>query len=372
VTEPGTAALDEVIGHSALKRRLASFVEAGRLVQGILFVGEEGRGKRTLAHALARLLLERDAPAAERVRVRKAIAGGTHPGLMHVEPLRDERFLAVRRVRRLLEACSLKVGWGSARIVVLARLHCANEESGNALLKFLEEPPRGTVVLATARDAASVLETIRSRFHVLEAGPLEAGEVDRVLERGGFAAEDRDVLVPLARGAPGAAWSFARGDLEKSLLQPLRSFFDGRTPLHAAMESLVKVARDEGPKCVESREAVGPAAAVRALADLRSGAEGDDERRGETTLEAARVWLRPVVEGVACVLQELLRDRAGSAHGRAVLLPRVVPAGSPIRDAAIARVAAALQAAVDCLENIDHNLTLGLALEALALRVRTP
>jgi hypothetical protein len=371
VSAAPAGALDAVAGHDALRSRLRALLDSGRLGQGLLLVGEEGRGKRTLAHALAREVLERDAPAPERTRAGRLIGLGTHPGLVHLEPLRDERFIPVRRVRRLLEACSLKVGFGTARVVVLARLHALNEESGNALLKFLEEPPDGTLVLATARDAASVLETIRSRFQVLEAGPLEADAVDRVLGDHGFAAEERGVLARLARGAPGAAWGFARGNLTEFLLRPVRSFFDPKVPVHAFVEALVRSARDEGPKWAETRERVGPPAAVRALEDLRGG-EGDDERRGEPTLEAARVWLRPVVEAVAFAVQELLRERAGAKGAAPVLLPRAMPDDAALRGRSVAAVAGALQAAVDCLENVDHNLTLGLALEALGLRLRRP
>jgi hypothetical protein len=53
-----------------------------------------------------------------------------------------------------------------------------------------------------------------------------------------------------------------------------------------------------------------------------------------------------------------------------VLAARVIPEDAALRRAPPARVATALQAAVECLENIDHNLTLNLALEALALRLR--
>src|SRR5262245_1463550 len=161
------AFLPDVLGHEDLKARLRGFFD-GRLGQGILLVGEEGRGKRTIAHALARAVLERAAPAADRARAGRLIDSGTHPGLIHVEPLRDERFIPIRRVRRLLESCALRVSFGDARVVVLSRIHSVNEESGNALLKFLEEPPEGTLILATARDPASVLETIRSRFHILK------------------------------------------------------------------------------------------------------------------------------------------------------------------------------------------------------------
>jgi hypothetical protein len=364
--------LPEVLGHEDLKDRLLGFFAAGRLGQGLLLVGEDGRGKRTVAHALARAVLERAAPPAERERARRAIDSGTHAGLIHVEPLRDERFIPVRRVRRLLEQCALKVSFGDSRVVVLSRLHSVNEESGNALLKFLEEPPEGTLIVATARDQASVLETIRSRFHILPARPLEAPLVDKVLESGGFSAEDRALLGPLVRGAPGRAWDLARGNVVKTLLEPVRAFFDPGIPLHAAIEGLVKTAREEGPKAAEAREAVGPRAAVQALAALRGGPGGDDEgeRRGEGTLEAARVWIRPVVEGVSRAIQDLLRRTAGAATTDSVLLAKVVPANAVLRGAAQPRLLQALEAAIACLENLDHNLTLNLALEALALRLR--
>jgi DNA polymerase III, delta subunit len=366
--------LPDVLGHEDLKARLHAFFAGERLGQGILLVGEEGRGKRTLAHALARAVLERAAPPDARERARRAIDSGTHAGLIHVEPLRDERFIPVRRVRRLLEQCALKVSFGDARVVVLSRLHAVNEESGNALLKFLEEPPDGTLVLATARDQASVLETIRSRFHVLPAGPLPAPMVERLLEAGGFSQEDRALLVPLVRGAPGRAWDLARGNLTKSLIEPVRAFFDPGVPLHLAVEGLVKTARDEGSKAAEAREAVGPRAAVQALAQLRGGPGGDEEgggeRRGEGTLEAARVWLRPVVEAVASTVQDLLRRNAGLATSDSPLLARVAPPDCALRRATAPRLVQALEAAIACLENLDHNLTLNLALEALALRLR--
>jgi DNA polymerase III, delta subunit len=265
------------------------------------------------------------------------------------------------------------VSFGDARVVVLARLHSVNEESGNALLKFLEEPPDGTLIVATARDRASVLETIRSRFHVLPAGPLAPDVVDRVLAAGGFSAEDRALFGPLVRGAPGRAWDLARGNVGKALLEPVRLFFDPAAPVHLAIEGLVKTAREEGPKAGELREAVGPRAAVQALAQLRGGQGGDDdgERRGEGTLEAARVWLRPVVEGVASAIQDLLRRDAGVAAADSALVARVVPATSELRRAPSARLLQSLEAAIDCLENLDHNLTLNLALEALALRLRS-
>ena len=49
------------------------------------------------------------------------------------------------------------------RAVLLYHVERMNEESANALLKVMEEPPDGVLFLLTADSLASVLPTIRSR-----------------------------------------------------------------------------------------------------------------------------------------------------------------------------------------------------------------
>ncbi len=372
-TETARRFLSDVIGHDDVAERLRLLVERDRVPNGILFVGEEGRGKRTVAHAFARELLARAAPAGARPRAERDARAGTHPGLVHVEPLREERFLPVRRVRRLLESCSLSVAFGDLRVVILARLHLLNEESGNALLKFLEEPPPKTLILATARDPGSVLETIRSRLQLVSVGPLTEAEVARVLERAAFPPADAPLLAYLSRGAPGNAWRFHRGDLEASLLDPLKRLFSGESPF-AWAEDLVKRAKEEGGAYAESRNDVGPEAAVRALRELRSAQEQEleDERRSESGLEAARNWLRPIVEAAGCVIQEAARVAAGVPRDRTTLVSRVLSDDPAILRRTVSALRGSMSDVVECLENLDRNLTLNLVLEQLAMRLGEP
>src|SRR5205807_5387108 len=53
VTDP----FEEIAGHPAVRRLLASQLEAGRLAHAYLFAGERNLGKTTVARALARALL---------------------------------------------------------------------------------------------------------------------------------------------------------------------------------------------------------------------------------------------------------------------------------------------------------------------------
>ena len=61
------------------------------------------------------------------------------------------------------------------RAVLLYHVERMNEESANALLKVMEEPPEGVLFLLTADSLASVLPTIRSRCVSFAVAPLLRG-----------------------------------------------------------------------------------------------------------------------------------------------------------------------------------------------------
>ena len=65
------------------------------------------------------------------------------------------------------------------RAVLLYHVERMNEESANALLKVMEEPPEGVLFLLTADSLAGVLPTIRSRcisFAVAPVSPEECAQ----------------------------------------------------------------------------------------------------------------------------------------------------------------------------------------------------
>ena len=62
------------------------------------------------------------------------------------------------------------------RAVLLYHVERMNEESANALLKVMEEPPEGVLFLLTADSLASVLPTIRSRCVSFAVAPVSPEE----------------------------------------------------------------------------------------------------------------------------------------------------------------------------------------------------
>jgi DNA polymerase III subunit delta' len=350
-------------GHDALKERLARAVDTGKLPPTCLFVGPQGRGKRTLVLALAAEVLRGGARAGREADVERRVLSGTHPDLEILTPLVDERFLPVKRVRALLERCALTPADGSRRVVIVPRLERVNEESGNALLKFFEEPSEGTSVFATAPDPRSVLETLRSRSVIFRAEPLSDADVVAVAVATGTPREAAETLAPLAEGAPGRIVRLCRGDVDAALYAPLRELFDATTSPYRFAEARAKEAKDRGPTWAEAEAASAPRAYQVAEAELRAEKEGDGGGGG--TSEAARNWLRPMIDAVAFAARDAAREAYGAAPRAPAFLATIgCPRAEESR--ALARLERVRTAAFEALENLDRNLSLPLLLEVLA------
>ena len=77
--------------------------------------------------------------------------------------------ILIEQIRELLAFFRLKVP-GSApvkRVAVLQDAHTMTIEAQNALLKLLEEPPEGSVLILTSTQPQRLLATIRSRVQVV-------------------------------------------------------------------------------------------------------------------------------------------------------------------------------------------------------------
>jgi DNA polymerase III delta' subunit len=178
------------VAHAASKRALGAAHRADRLPHALLFSGEEGIGKGELAMWLVQLrwCAADDAPCGHCPTCRK-VATGNHPDLVIVSkdptPEQDpegwgsKHEVTVDQIRRgVLPTLALRATEGSGRAVILHDADDMNEEAQNALLKTLEEPPRGSLLILVTEREEALLETIRSRCQEIrlfsEAG-LEPG-----------------------------------------------------------------------------------------------------------------------------------------------------------------------------------------------------
>lgn len=239
-----------LIGHHDAKERLASAHRSGKLPQVMLLLGPAGVGRQRVALWIAQRLLcgaPLEVEPCGHCRGCVQVLGLSHPDLHWFVPVprpkaaepekqADEvahtlaEIMAERRergvwgppdgmalhgmglVRLFQRRASLTAATGGARVFVLGDaerliVQEGQQEAPNALLKLLEEPPPGMMIILTAADAGRLLPTVVSRAVPLRLQPLSQAEVAEVLEAQApeSSPELRRNAVTLASGSAGSA-----------------------------------------------------------------------------------------------------------------------------------------------------------------------
>ena len=138
------------------------------LPHALLLYGQPGLGMRAFALRLARTLLCAhpvvEAEACGRCQGCLLLTAGNHPDIAVVEPLEDKSSIAIDQIRELGSFLSLRPHTASRKVVVIAPAEAMTLSAANSLLKMLEEPPLGSVIiLMHASYPARLPATIRSR-----------------------------------------------------------------------------------------------------------------------------------------------------------------------------------------------------------------
>lgn len=206
-----------VRGHEAAVEQFRSAFTRGRLGQAYLLVGPEGVGKRLFALELAKALLCEKPPApltaCDHCPSCAQVEAGTHPDVFRVRTPKDKHELPVEEIRAFCAQMAMKPTRGTRKIGIVEDADDFNEESANAFLKTLEEPPVGSVLLLRATSLDRQLPTILSRCQVVRFRPLKPDELGEILAKNGVNDPvKRERLVKLSGGSPGRA--LALGDDE--------------------------------------------------------------------------------------------------------------------------------------------------------------
>jgi DNA polymerase-3 subunit delta' len=76
------------------------------------------------------------------------------------------------------------------KVLLIWMAELMNADCANKLLKLIEEPPEGSVILMVGNDSDRLLPTIRSRTQVLKLRPLENNEIQASLRKSVQATDD--------------------------------------------------------------------------------------------------------------------------------------------------------------------------------------
>lgn len=289
----------ELVGHDEAAGRLARIVGSGRIPHGWLLTGPRGIGKATLAWRFARALLGAEHDALLRSeptdRVFRMLASGGHPDLhvLEVEAARGKRaVIKVDQARDLKESFGTTAGLGGRRVLIVDAADDLNPQSANAILKLLEEPPPGTVLILVNHVPGRILPTIASRCIRLRLKPLDDLALAKLLALAlpDKPAAERAALLPFAQGSIGRAlWLDAVGflplyqDVLRSCLEAAEngSVLDLAARVGAALQATGAQAPFEVPKAILYR-------ALQVAVGRAPPGSDEAERRALSALAARR------------------------------------------------------------------------------------
>jgi DNA polymerase-3 subunit delta' len=137
-----------------------------------------------------------------------------HPDLKWVEP--EGGVIRVAAVRRVQVELSLAAHEGGRRVALIVGAEQLRLEAANALLKLLEEPPRGAVLVLLAGSASALPATLRSRTVCYRLAPWPEERLCQALEGEGLAPEDAALAGALGGGSLAGARAWADANLEQA------------------------------------------------------------------------------------------------------------------------------------------------------------
>lgn len=207
------------LGYSEIEQRFGEAMMANKLHHAWLLHGIKGIGKRLLAENLAGLLMCETHSACGTCHACLMLAAGSHPDVHAVELLDGKRDINIEQIRGVLEFLSLSGAESERRVVIVDDAERMNMQAANALLKGLEEPAAGSLVLIVCADVNRLPATIRSRCMLQNCPPLSDEAVRQVLTDMEIDDAFIDLAVRLAEGAPGRVECMQQREIAQALQQ---------------------------------------------------------------------------------------------------------------------------------------------------------
>ncbi len=232
VSTDGPTTVEHYPWHDALWATLSRQFE--RLPHALLLYGRPGLGKHAFALQLAQALLctaPRAGAGCGQCHGCRLFAAGTHPDLALIGLVEEAKSVTIDQIRALGDFLALRPHTATRKVVVISPAEAMNLNAANALLKLLEEPPLGSILLLVSSHPARLPATIRSRCsRVFFKVPARSNGASWVLSHASGGTES-EALLALAGGAPLLANAMAQAGFaenRKQLLQDVSTLSSGR------------------------------------------------------------------------------------------------------------------------------------------------
>ena len=176
----------DVVCQDNIKKVLTNQLETGEVKQAYLFCGSAGTGKTTSARIFAN---EVNAGKGKPIEIDGASNNG------------------VDNIRNIIDDCRMKSLDSKYKVYIIDEVHMLSIGAFNALLKVLEEPPKGVIFILCTTDPHKIPATILSRVQRFQFKRIPQNEVVKrlqyVLQQEGKITYDMEALQYIAKLADG-------------------------------------------------------------------------------------------------------------------------------------------------------------------------
>ena len=225
----------EFIGFSEIIDGFISRINNNKLSHAHLIIGPDGIGKSIIARRFALSILEKtkDIEYADIINFRKVKAT-----------------FGVDDVRRIIEEVNKKPFEGDKKVIIIHEGSKMTPQAQNALLKTIEEPPKGVYIIILSESLESLLDTIKSRSQIYKLTPLNKEEMKIYLNKINVT-DEKEIKLALAysEGVPGRAkevlYNKEIGELRNISLSLLADLSKGDSLKVLAYESRLNKFKDE-------------------------------------------------------------------------------------------------------------------------------
>lgn len=225
----------EFIGFSKIIDGFISRINNNKLSHAHLIIGPDGIGKSIIARRFALSILEKtkDIEYADIINFRKVKAS-----------------FGVDDVRRIIEEVNKKPFEGDKKVIIIHEGSKMTPQAQNALLKTIEEPPKGVYIIILSESLESLLDTIKSRSQIYKLTPLNKEEMKIYLNKINVT-DEKEIKLALAysEGVPGRAkevlYNKEIGELRNISLSLLVDLSKGDSLKVLAYESRLNKFKDE-------------------------------------------------------------------------------------------------------------------------------
>ena len=204
----------QILGQERAKSFLAQVMAREKIPHAYLFTGISGIGKTTTAMALTMALNCQEpvnGDACGHCVSCRQMKSGNFPDFLSIRP--EGKNIKIDQIRDLNRKLGFAPVSGRYRVIVLYQAETMTTEAANSLLKTLEEPPPGNILILKVTEPLDLLPTIVSRCQRVPFQPLPVDDMAYwLVKQKGVDAEMAAILARISGGSLGRALKMCEGD----------------------------------------------------------------------------------------------------------------------------------------------------------------